>query len=386
MSIYLDYNASTPIDERVLNEMIVAYRKDYGNADSRTHNHGQNASKKVESARKQIASLLGVQSNEVIFTSGATESNNMAILGLEVYGKNNNKRHIITTSIEHRAILEATKHLGGKGFEIELINPDESGRVNADLLLSKVRSDTLIVSVQHVNNETGIIQPVQEIGDALWESDTFFHIDAVQSCGKLVDEIKSLNYNMLSLSAHKMYGPQGIGALILRRKNNKRPPLSPIVFGGGHEGGLRAGTLPVALIVGFGKACEIAQSEHIHNLTANKENKQCVMKAITAADVNYEINGDPAYCMDNTLNISFLGIDSEALMIATKQYCSISNGSACTSHDYSPSHVLIAMGLSEERIESAIRLSWGHQPIELTLFTNLLQKVKIQQKQSHSSK
>ncbi len=379
MSVYLDYNASTPIDERVLNEMIDAYHNYYGNADSRTHNFGQNAQHKIEYARKQIASLLGVQSNEIIFTSGATESNNMAVLGLEQYGLDTNKRHIITTAIEHKAVLEAVKHLGTKGFEIEIINPDETGRVNPANLLSKVRPDTLLVSVQHVNNETGIIQPVKEIGEELWKKNVLFHIDAVQSCGKLVDEMRELHYNMLSLSAHKMYGPQGVAALVLRRKNNKRPPITPLFFGGGHEGGLRPGTLPVALIIGFGKACEIAQNEYKTNLLAYKKNKQSIINAIESSNVVYSINGDQSYCIDNTLNISFLNIDSEALMIATKQYCSISNGSACTSNDYSHSHVLKSMGLSEERIESAIRLSWGQNPLDITDFDQLIEAVKKQQ-------
>lgn len=379
MSIYLDYNASTPLDERVLDAMVKAYREYYGNADSRTHDHGQKASQKVENARKQVASLLGIQSNEVIFTSGATESDNIAVLGLQEYGQKSNKHHIITTSIEHKAVLETVNHLNRKGFEIELINPNESGRIDSSFLLSRIRPDTLLVSVQHVNNETGIIQPVREIGDALWDTDTLFHIDAVQSCGKLVDVIRTLHYNMLSISAHKMYGPQGIGALILRRKDNKRPPLHPIIFGGSQEGGLRPGTLPVALIIGFGQACEIAQHEYKANLINYMNNKHRVMDVIVKSCVVHEINGDPSYCMDNTLNISFIGVDSEALMIATKKYCSISNGSACTSHDYSPSHVLMAMGLSENRIESAIRLSWGASPIDTDSLSQLLLIVQKQQ-------
>ena len=379
MSIYLDYNASTPIDDRVLDTMVTAYREHFGNADSRTHLHGQNARNAVENARREVASLLSVESNEVIFTSGATESDNLAVLGLEEHGVSTNRRHIVTTSIEHKAVLEAANHLRKNGFEVELVNPEISGRVNTESILSKVRRDTLLVSVQHVNNETGIIQPVKEIGDVLWDTRTFFHIDAVQSCGKLVDEVNGLKYDMLSLSAHKMHGPQGVGALILRRMNNKRPPIRPIVFGGGHEGGLRAGTLPVALIVGFGKACEIAQAEYLSNLAGFKENKRRIMDAIKISEVSYEINGAPDYCIDNTLNISFLGVDSEALMIATKQYCSISNGSACTSSDYSPSNVLTAMGLPEARIESAVRLSWGTEHFCGNVFLQLLRKVKDQQ-------
>lgn len=379
MGIYLDYNASTPIDERVLSAMVSAYRDFYGNADSRTHIYGQKANEKIAEAREQVASLLGVQSNEVIFTSGATESDNIAILGLEEYGNSVGRRHIITTSIEHKAVLEAARHLGTKDFSVELIDPESSGRINATTLLSKIRPDTLLVSTQHVNNETGIIQPVHEIGNALKNTNILFHVDAVQSCGKLVNEICTLHYDTLSLSAHKMHGPQGIGALIVRRKENERLPLQPIVFGGGQEGGLRPGTLPVALIVGLGRACQISQNEYQDNQMAYQQNKQNILDALKNAEIIYQINGDQSFCMDNTLNVSFLGIDSEALMIAAKHYCSISNGSACTSQDYSPSHVLTAMGLLEERIESAVRLSWGTTTIDIELVQQLLSIVQSQQ-------
>ncbi|MEN3005448.1 cysteine desulfurase family protein [Dehalobacterium formicoaceticum] len=365
MSIYLDYNASTPIDERVLYAMIKAYRKFFGNADSRTHNHGTNALQEVEKARESVAALIGVAKNEVIFTSGSTESDNMAIQGLRDYGVETGRKHIITTSIEHKAVLDTVKHLvKHDGFEADFIDPDESGRISATQLLGKVRPDTLLVSVQHVNNETGIIQPIQEIGVALAETSTFFHADATQSCGKLVDELRSIQYDFLSLAAHKFYGPQGIGAFIMRRKNNKKPPIQPLVFGGGHENGYRPGTLPVALIIGFGVASDLAQKEYKKRLAAYKKNKQTILEAVEQIGVQHIINGDQQYCMDNTLNISFNSIDSEGLMIATKQYCSVSNGSACTSNDYSPSYVLRAMGLSDERVESAIRLSWGTEPID----------------------
>lgn len=378
MSIYLDYNASTPVDERVLEAMITIYREYYGNADSRTHDYGNNARSQVEKAREQIAFSLGIEKNDVIFTSGATESNNLAILGLEDYGARNNKRHIITTAIEHKAVLGPCKALEQRGFEVEYIYPNESGRIEAKALLSKLRSDTLLVSVMHANNETGIIQPVQEIGDALSETNTYFHIDAAQSCGKLVNELKSLKYDLLSITGHKMYGPQGIGALILRMKKYKRTPIKPIVYGGGHERGLRPGTLPVALIVGFGKACEIAENEHTKAIKQYTKTKEQIMKELGNSGIEFKINGDPQFCMPNTLNISFPGVDSEALMLATKQYCSVSNGSACTSHDYSNSHVLTAMGLSNERIESAIRLSWGKEELSTQAVHNIVKFVKQQ--------
>lgn len=373
MSVYLDYNASAPIDERVLSAMITAYREFFGNADSRTHNHGINARREVENARASVANLLGVAKNEVIFTSGSTESDNMAIQGLKDYGIGTGRKHIITTSIEHKAVLDTVKHLvAHDGFEADFIDPDESGRISVEQILSKVRSDTLLVSVQHVNNETGIIQPIQEIGGALVETDIFFHTDATQSCGKLVDELRLAQYNFLSLAAHKFYGPQGIGALIMRRKNNKRSPMKPLVFGGGQENGYRPGTLPVALIVGLGVACNLAQKEHKQWMEAYKANKQIALEAVKRSGVEHTINGNQQYCMDNTLNVSFTGIDSEGLMIATKQYCSVSNGSACTSSDYSPSYVLKAMGLPDERLESAIRLSWGAERIDGDALSEML--------------
>lgn len=373
MSIYLDYNASTPIDERVLEAMIKAYREFFGNADSRTHNHGTTAQQEVEKARESVASLLGIAKNEVIFTSGATESDNMAIQGLLDYGIETGRKHIITTSIEHKAVLNTVKHLvEHDGFEADFVAPDESGRISAMQLLSLVRPDTLLVSVQHVNNETGLMQPIQEIGATLAETSTFFHTDATQSCGKLIEDLRSVKYDFLSLAAHKFYGPQGVGAFVVRRKNNKKPPIQPLVFGGGHENGYRPGTLPIALIIGLGVASDLAQKENKKLLAAYKKNKSIILDAIEQIGVQHVINGDQQYCMDNTLNISFNGIDSEGLMIATKQYCSISNGSACTSNDYSPSYVLRAMGLPDERVESAIRLSWGIEPIDEKALVKML--------------
>lgn len=363
MSIYLDYNASTPIDDRVLTIMINTYRNDYGNADSRTHDYGNNAKLLVETAREQVASILNISKNEVIFTSGATESDNLAIIGMAEYGNKNKRRHIITTAIEHKAVLEPMKYLLEQGFEVDFIRPDSSGRVNVDEVMSKVRPETLLVSVMHANNETGIIQPIYEIGNELKSTETYFHIDAAQSFGKLVDDLQKVQYDLLSCTAHKIYGPQGIGALITRIRNNKRPPIKPIIYGGGHESGLRPGTLPVALIVGFGKACEIAESEYNDNYSKYEKSKNDILKMINDSGVKFEINGDQQYCMPNTLNISFTGIDSEALMMRTKEFCSISNGSACTSHDYSLSHVLTAMGVEKKRIESSIRISYGRKNV-----------------------
>lgn len=361
MSIYLDYNASAPIDPRVLDVMIDAYQNHFGNADSRTHDFGDGARAITEDARGKVASLLGVKKDEVFFTSGATESNNIAILGLRKYGEETNRKHIITSSIEHKAVLNAAKYLAESGFEVEFVDPDESGRVDSQKVISMVREDTLLVSVMHVNNETGIIQPVQEIGDYLKDTKTIFHIDATQSCGKLVDEVRQLNYDLMSISAHKMHGPQGVGALIMRKKRYRLPPVTPIMFGGGQEHGIRPGTLPTALIAGFGKACELAEVEAKQQIENCKQIKKLLLELIEEFGVEYAVNGDPEYCVPNTLNISFLGVSSEALMLASKQYCGISNGSACNSKSYSHSYVLTAMKLSEDRIDSALRISWGFE-------------------------
>ncbi len=359
MGIYLDYNATTPIDKRVLDYMVDVYTNKFGNADSRTHDFGDGARKIVEQARKDVAGLLGVDSTEVFFTSGSTESSNIAIRGLIDYANSVGKKHVITTSIEHKAVLETVKSLKNEGFSVDIVNPEKDGRVKAQKVIELVRDDTLLVSVMHANNETGVIQPIGEIGEALTDKGVFFHVDATQSCGKLVEELRNTKYNMLSLSAHKFNGPQGIGALILRKKRYKLPPVKAISFGGQQEHGIRPGTIPVALVAGLGKACEIAASEYKNNYTHCLEIKNAVRVLIEESGIKYEYNGNQEYCMPNTINVSFQGVESEALMLSSKQYCGVSNGSACTSNDYSPSYVLTAMGIDKDTISSAIRISWG---------------------------
>ena len=229
-----------------------------------------------------------------------------------------------------------------------------------------------MVSVMHVNNETGIIQPVKEIGEELSKSDVLFHIDAAQSCGKLVEELRELKYDMLSASAHKMSGPQGVGALVLRKKRYKLPPVKPVSFGGGQEHGIRPGTLPTALIAGFGEACRIACSEYLQNIEGYKKVKNIIISLLNKSRIEYEINGDQNYCVPNTINISFSGVNSEALMLSSKQYCGISNGPACNSSSYKPSYVLAAMGLDVQRIQSAVRISWGNNSHVENNFSNLI--------------
>lgn len=361
MGIYLDYSASTPIDRRVLEEMIGVYQNAYGNADSRTHEYGDRARSIVENARGQVASILGINKEEVFFTSGATESNNIAILGMKEYGTNENRKHIITTSIEHKAVLESVKAMQARGFEVDYISPNMTGRISAQEVLSKVREDTLLVSIMHVNNETGIIQPINEIGEVLARKKVLFHVDATQSFGKLVNELKEVKYDILSMSAHKLGGPQGIGALILRKKRYKLPPVKAIMYGGQQEHGIRPGTIPVALVAGLGKACELAQEEYLNNRTKCQTIKDRICELLKSSGLDYSYNGDQNYCMPNIMNICIRGVSSEALMLLSKDYCGVSNGSACNSNSYKPSYVLTEMGISEESIQNSIRVSWGSE-------------------------
>lgn len=377
MSIYLDYNASAPIDVRVLDRMIEVYRNNVGNADSRTHEYGDNARGIVEKARKQVANLLDISSSEVFFTSGATESNNIAIQGLQEYANKTNKKHIITTAIEHKAILETVKAMGKKGFDVEIVNPDISGRIKTEEILSRIKDETLLVSVMHVNNETGIIQPVKEIGQALQDQQILFHIDATQSCGKLVDELCELQYDMLSFSAHKLQGPQGVGVLVLRKKGYRLPPVKNIMYGGQQEHGIRPGTLPVALIAGCGEACEISKQEYKENTKKNRFLRNTLIRELDKSGIEYYFNGDQENCIHSTVNIYFPGVMSEALMLSTKEFCGISNGSACTSKSYSPSYVLVAMGLPVERIESSVRISWGPDTDQEAFSCNIRELLKI---------
>lgn len=359
MSLYLDYNSTTPIDKRVLDVMIDVYQNHFGNADSRTHNFGEDTRRIVENARKQVASLLDVKSDEVFFTSGATESNNIVIQGLREYALQTGKKHIITTSIEHKAVLETAKAMEKQGFDVDIINPDSSGRIDAQDVISRLRDDTLLVSVMHVNNETGIIQPIEEIGEELEKRNILFHVDATQSCGKLVEELKRTKYRMLSFSAHKLKGPQGVGGLILKKKRYKLPPVKNIMYGGQQEHGIRPGTIPVALVAGCGKACEIAHIEYSLNEEKLKTIKDVACQILDSSNITFHFNGDQNYCVSNTINVCFDGVSSEALMIASKQYCGVSNGSACTSKSYTPSYVLLAMGIPVSDIENSIRISWG---------------------------
>lgn len=359
MAVYLDFNASAPIDRRVLECMIDVYRFHFGNADSRTHIFGTGAKELVNTSRQRIAEILDIDSTDLFFTSGSTESNNMAILGLLEYARSSGRNHFITTAIEHKSILEAMKFMEAHGCSVDYVFPDASGRIKPQQVLELVTEKTLLVSVMHVNSETGIIQPIEEIGSALSDSPVYFHIDATQGFGKLNDSLRHTKYDMLSITAHKISGPQGIGAIVLRRDQSfHRPPVKPLMYGGPQERGFRPGTTPVALVAGFALASELCDQEAGQNAQACAAIKQSFLRAVDGLE--YTLNGDQSYCLPTTVNISFHGIDAEGVFLATKEDYAFSNGSACTSGSHTPSYVLSAMGLTEGRISEAVRISWNH--------------------------
>ena len=373
MAVYLDYNASSPVDERVLERMIDVYRSHYGNADSRTHIFGTEAKEIVTTSRKAIADILGVDSTDVFFTSGSTESNNMAIVGLLDYALESGRNHFITTSIEHKSVLEAMKYLQEKGCSVDFVSPDSSGRIRPEQILDLVTEKTLLVSMMHVNSETGIIQPIEEVGEALSKTKTYFHIDATQGFGKLNQSLRKAKYNMLSITAHKIGGPQGVGAFVLRRdKTYRRPPVKQLMYGGQQERGYRPGTTPVALVAGFALAAEICEQESAMHAEHCQNIKNSFLNAISG--LNYTINGDQNYCLPSTINISFHGVDAEGIFLAIKEDYAFSNGSACNSGSHAPSYVLTAMGLDENRISEAIRVSWNYNT--QVDFTSLIDYVK----------
>ncbi|HZU97842.1 MAG TPA: cysteine desulfurase DndA [Planctomycetota bacterium] len=356
--VYLDCNATTPVEPVVQEGVLRFLAEEFGNAGSRTHEYGARAKQAIERARDQVAAIVGVNREDVVFTSGATESNNLAVLGLQEHGTKTGRKHIVSTQIEHKAILEPLSHLATRGFDITLVPPAASGIVDPDAVRAALREDTLLVSVMHVNNETGVIQPISDIARHLEGHHAYFHVDAAQSFGKGIPGLEIPRIDMLSASAHKIFGPKGVGALIVRRRGFDRLPLQPLFFGGGQERGLRPGTLPVPLIVGFGIASELAQRDTQKRLDVCRSRKHAALRALSVLDPAF--NGDPDRAVAHTINVSFPGVDSEAVLLALKDLVAISNGSACTSHSYAPSHVLKAMQLPTERIASAVRLSWCH--------------------------
>jgi len=356
--VYLDCNATTPLEPDVQREMLRFFEEEFGNAGSRTHEFGARAKQAVQKARDQVATVLGVEREEVIFTSGATESNNLAILGLAEFGERSGRRHILSTQIEHKAVLEPLEELERRGFEVELLAPNSGGWVPPDAVRGALRAETMLVSVMHANNETGVIQPIDEIAAALKGHRAFLHVDAAQTFGKLIEPLRNPRIDLISVSAHKIYGPKGAGALATRRRGFDRPPLKPLAFGGGQERGLRPGTLAVPLIVGFGVAAELALKNHAVRAKRCLKFRKSLEAALLA--LGPRIHGDPERSLPHVINLSFAGLDSEAVLVALKGEIAVSNGSACTSASYKPSHVLKAMGLPDEEIMGALRISWCH--------------------------
>jgi cysteine desulfurase len=356
MTTYLDYNATAPVLPEVADLVYKLMVEEYGNAGSRTHSFGATAKQAVEKARRQIADVVNADKSEVIFTSGATESNNIAILGLKEYAEKNNKKHIITTAIEHKAVLEPIEHIAKMGFEVTYIKPDTSGVIDVESIGKALREDTVLVSVMHINNETGCIQPIETICNLLKDHDAYLHVDAAQSFGKLSNELESDRIDFISASGHKLYAPKGVGALITRKRGFLKAPLKPVYFGGGQEKGLRPGTLPVQLIAGFGLACELAQKNSTHwqkNCTKIKEKFLTLISELGGKVIGE--NTSPFVA-----NFYIPSVNSEAAMVMLKDVIAVSNGSACTSTSYQPSHVLTAMGLSADEIAGSIRVSWSH--------------------------
>lgn len=356
--VYLDCNATTPIEASVLEVMHQFLVDDFGNEGSRTHEYGNRAKQAVQRARDQVGQIVGAQRDEVVFTSGATEANNLAILGLAEHGLRQARKHIISTQIEHKAVLEPLEELERKGFDVELLAPTIGGWVDPEKIKKSLRPETLLVSVMHANNETGVIQDIDAIADALRGHEAYLHVDAAQTFGKIVEPLLNKRIDFISASGHKIFAPKGIGALIIRRREYSSPPLKPLAFGGGQERGLRPGTLPVHLIVGFGKAAELASQNKAKREEVCLQFRKKFLLEINSLDPVFQ--GDPQKTLPHTVNVSFRGVNSEAAMVALKNLVAVSNGSACTSANYKPSHVLKAMGLADEQIMGAIRFSWCH--------------------------
>ena len=374
MPVYVDCAATTPLDPRVREVMLSYFDDDFGNAGSRTHAWGQRARAAVERARDQVASVVGARRGDVVFTSGATESNNLAILGtcaalqasrsadlqasrsadLQV-GFNRPRYHVVSTAIEHHAVLEPLAELERRGCEVTYVRPESGGAVTADAVLAAVRPETRLVTVMHVNNETGAIQPIADIAEALRGRDCVFHVDAAQSFGRELTDLRHPRIDLVSASSHKIQGPKGVGALIARRSAATQP-LQPLMFGGGQERGLRPGTLPVPLIAGFGRAAELAVIEHAERATRCRAFREALLDGLKA--LHPSINGDPSRSVPYILNVSIPGIEAEVAIDAWADLVAISNGAACTSQSYTCSHVLSAMKLPRWQIDGALRFSW----------------------------
>ena len=355
LPIYMDNHATTPVDARVLDAMLPYFREEFGNAASRSHVFGWNAERAVEQAREQVAAVIGASGREIVWTSGATESDNLAIKGAaEFYRDRGN--HIVTAVTEHKAVLDTCKRLEKSGFQVTYLPVERDGRVNPQAVADALTDRTTVVSIMLANNEVGTINPVAEIGQMVKARGAVFHIDAVQGVGKIPFDVTTTHADLVSLSAHKMYGPKGVGALYVRRKPRVR--ITPIIDGGGHERGMRSGTLNVPGIVGFGKAAEISAAEMPEESKRLLALRERLRLGIEARVPNTVLNGSLEYRLPGSLNMSFAYVEGEALMMALKDVA-VSSGSACTSASLEPSYVLRAMGVPVEMAHTSIRFGLG---------------------------
>ncbi|HTH44521.1 MAG TPA: IscS subfamily cysteine desulfurase [Oxalicibacterium sp.] len=371
--IYMDYSATTPIDPRVADKMIPYLREQFGNPASRSHMYGWAAEKAVEDAREQVAALVGADPREIIWTSGATESNNLALKGAAHFYKTKGK-HIITVKTEHKAVLDTVRELEREGFEATYLQPQDNGLITVEQLAEAIRPDTILVSVMLVNNEIGVIQPIAEIGELCRSKGIIFHSDAAQATGKVKIDLENTKVDLMSFSAHKTYGPKGIGALYVRRKPRVR--IEAQMHGGGHERGLRSGTLATHQIVGMGEAFRIAREEMDEELSRVKGLRDRLAKGLMEMEEVY-INGDMAHRVPHNLNVSFNYVEGESLIMAIKDLA-VSSGSACTSASLEPSYVLRALGRSDELAHSSIRFTIGRFTTEEEVdFTIKLIKDKV---------
>jgi len=353
--IYMDYHATTPVDPRVLDAMLPYFLQDFGNAASKSHAFGWRAEEAVEAGRAEVAKLIGASPKEIVFTSGATESDNVAVKGAAHFYSEKG-RHLITCKTEHKAVLDSMHRLEREGFEVTFLPVGKDGRVDPDDVRKAIRSDTILVSLMHANNEVGVLHPVEEIGKITREKGVVFHCDAVQSVGKLPFDVEKMNVDLVSISAHKMYGPKGVGALYVRRKPRVR--LIAEMDGGGHERGFRSGTLNVTGIVGLAKACELARAEMEEEASRVTRLREKLRRGIQERLDQITVNGSLEHRLPGNLNISFAYVEGEALMMAVKDVA-VSSGSACTSASLEPSYVLKAMGVGDELAHSSIRFGLG---------------------------
>ncbi len=354
--IYLDNQSTTAVDRRVMETMLPYYLEKYGNPASRNHMFGWEADEAVVTAREQVAKLIGSSSSEIIFTSGATESDNLAIKGIAC-GNRHKGNHIITVKTEHKAVLDPCAALEKEGFSVTFLPVGRDGLLDLKKLAQAISPETILVSVMHANNEIGVIQPIAEIAQICREKGVLLHTDAAQSAGKIPVDVRKLNVDLLSLSAHKMYGPKGVGALYIR-KTSPKISLKPLIHGGGHERGVRSGTLPVPLIAGFGKACELSLNEMESESARITRLRNRLLERITRELDGVKVNGSISSRLPGNLNLAFQGIHAESLIMAMPDIA-ISTGSACTSSVQEPSYVLKALGLSRLDAYASIRIGIG---------------------------